>query len=496
MGLGYFKQGEVDEKQKTEILKKLVDIVGEDRVSDDDAVLFPYSYDVGNLSTPKHPAGKPDYVILPVTVEEVQSIVLLANEYKIPLIPFISGANMGGCAVPEQGGILVDLHKMNKIVEINEKANYVVVEPGVTIGMLEKTLAKLNRWVSTPLAPPAAASIVGNVLLSGIGHVSAHYGNQGELLNAAEVVLPTGEVVKVGSAGLTNSWHSRYPMPDLTGLFVNWQGTTGIVTKMGIPMYERPPYKDVITFGFDTYEEAIDEFMIPWSRKELAHDITGLNWPLANISVKKHPLGERPADQPLVFVLSVVAGYTTEEIEFKKKALYAFVEDIKQSGKVPSIKEIEMPEKTKDYRAVNIPNPYAFLYADHRNGGAVYWCGSFMPADQWVPAYKQADAIMSDLGFAAATRVSMFRGSHYGMFRSIVPYNKDDDQEVEKVRKVAEGLVKNVIEHDGVAYKQPTWASKLTLESEKADPNYNQMMQKIKKTLDPNGIMNPGKWNL
>jgi FAD/FMN-containing dehydrogenase len=173
-----------------------------------------------------------------------------------------------------------------------------------------------------------------------------------------------------------------------------------------------------------------------------------------------------------------------------------FAESVKNSGKAPSIREVELPEKTKEYRAVKIPNPWAFLYADHRDGGAVYWCGSFMPSDTWVDAYKNADRIMSSHGFAPATRVSMFRGSHYGMFRSIIPYNKNDEKEVENVRQAARKLVKNVIDHGGVVYKAPTWATDIMLNSEHADPGFKEFMRQIKDTLDPNRIMNPGKWGL
>ena len=479
-----------------QIYEKLINIVGEDYVSNDESVMYPYSYDVGNLTSGSNPEGMGEYLVMPDNVEQVQKIVLIANEEKVPITPYISGANMGGCAVPSKGGIIMDLRRMNRIVEVNEKADYIVIEPGVSIGQFEKKLKEINRWIPFPLAPPAAASVVGNVLLTGIGHVSAQYGCNGELVNAMEVVLPTGKIVKVGSAGLVNSWHSRFPVPDLTGLFLNWQGTTGIVTKMSVVMYQRPEYRDVITFGFDSYEEAVDEFMIPLQRRELAHDITGINWALAQIPIKKWPLSEKPEKDPLIFVFNVLAGYTVDELEFKQKQLRAFASELKKSGKTPSIKEVELPDKTKEYRAVKIPNPWAFLYADHRDGGSVYWCGSLMPADGWVEAYKKADKIMENHGLAPATRVSMFKGSHYGMFRSIIPYNKGDEKEVENIRQTAIELTQNVIEHGGILYKAPPWAAEMLLNSEYADPEFKEFMRLIKKTLDPNGIMNPGKWGL
>ncbi|MBP1721977.1 MAG: FAD-binding oxidoreductase, partial [Deltaproteobacteria bacterium] len=113
----------------------LAKIVGHDRVRDDDVSLAQFSRDQSFA-----PSRRPDVVVYPETVEEIQSIVRYANEVRIPITPFSSGLNFHGAAVPDHGGILLNLSHMNKIVLIDEKNLLVTVEPGVTYQQLQEYL--------------------------------------------------------------------------------------------------------------------------------------------------------------------------------------------------------------------------------------------------------------------------------------------------------------------------------------------------------------------
>jgi len=109
----------------SDITLSLAKIVGEQYVSSQPEELFFYARDPGLM-----PAHKPDYVIVPQTVEEIQKIVRLANKEKIPLVPMGAGMALTGLIIPLKGGIVVDMKRMNKILEVNEKARYVIVEGG------------------------------------------------------------------------------------------------------------------------------------------------------------------------------------------------------------------------------------------------------------------------------------------------------------------------------------------------------------------------------
>ncbi len=477
---------------KSKIMSYLRNVVGDEHVTDEESSVHVYNYDVGGLSTPSQPEGKAEIVVLPKTVEQIQEIVKFANSNRIPLTPFVSGANMGGLAVPLRGGIVVDLHRMNRIIEINEEINYAIVEPGVSFGMLERELRKRDLWVSIPMAPPGASSVVGNVLLAGIGHLAGRYGCQAELLNGLEAVISSGELIRTGSCAISTYWHSRFPIPDLSSLFIGWQGSTGIVTKMSIALFKRPPFQDIYSFGFDDYDEAVNDFMIPWHRLEIGYDCTGMTWGLGAVLTQKHPLPEKPKEEPLLYVYTYLGGFSQEELDFKVNQLHRFVESQRKKGKYHSCREFELNPELKDLRS-NIPNPYASKQYDHIRGGGS-WVGSFTPSHNWPQAFRETDQIMIKYGVPTATRVSIFRGSHHGMFRCVFPYDSGNLQELKRMKEMSCELVKCIVKHGGLIYKAPHWATDIMLE--KAHPGYKNMLKYVKKMLDPNNIMNPGRWGL
>ncbi|GAH72826.1 unnamed protein product, partial [marine sediment metagenome] len=148
-----------------DIYRSLINIVGEDRVSNSQEELFIYSRDPGA----QHPR-KVDYVVMPKTVEEVQKVIILANKEKIPITPLGAGFTLSALVVPNKGGIVLDMKGMDKIIEVNEKNRYAVVEAGVSHAALKTYLEKNYPHLqhSTPEAPPTV-TVVGNALIQGHG---------------------------------------------------------------------------------------------------------------------------------------------------------------------------------------------------------------------------------------------------------------------------------------------------------------------------------------
>jgi FAD/FMN-containing dehydrogenase len=122
--------------EKDQILNKLIKIFGKPYVSDKPHNLIPYSYDM----TESEP-NMPDFVVLPEKKEEIVELIKFCNQYKIPIVPYVSGNNMGGLTIPEYGGIMCDMGKrMKKVLKINETMMYAILEPGVTFGQFKKYL--------------------------------------------------------------------------------------------------------------------------------------------------------------------------------------------------------------------------------------------------------------------------------------------------------------------------------------------------------------------
>lgn len=189
----------------------------------------------------------PSAAVAPDTVEQVQAIVRIANRYKIPLSPISTGRNLGygGSAPTYSGAVVVDLKRMNRILEVNDKTHYAVVEPGVSYFDLYRYVQehKLEVWIDP--ADPGWGSPVGNALERGGGRTPMR--DHWNAVCGLEVVLANGEVLRTGMGAMPNSevWHQyKYGFgPLVDGLFS--QSNFGIVTRMGLWLMPAPEaYRD------------------------------------------------------------------------------------------------------------------------------------------------------------------------------------------------------------------------------------------------------------
>jgi len=233
------------------ILALLNDAVGEENVSDRDAILIAYSRDNQWPFVPPH---MPDYVVRPKTTEEVQNVLRIANRYRIPIIPMSSGINVRGLCIPTYGGILLELKRMDKL-EIDEEMRAATVQPGVTIARLVAECAKHGLKPAVPGAP-ATVSPVSNYMLRGVYH---HITSEGiDQVLTATVVLPTGEILYTGSSAFPNiDPYFRYFGPDLFGLFQGQPGTMGVVTEMAVKLYGMPEKTEVMNNFFGNLSDAM-----------------------------------------------------------------------------------------------------------------------------------------------------------------------------------------------------------------------------------------------
>ncbi len=262
---------------KSGVIRELKKIVGSEFVSTNQADLYIYSQDM----TQAEPSW-PDMVVLPQTAEEVQAIIRLANKEKIPVIPYVAGENIGGLTIPLKGGISLDLRRMNRIIEVNDTDMYAVVEPGVTFGRMKAYLEKHHPdLVYTYAFSPPSTGVVTNALLQGLDNLSFRYGTASNWVTGLEVVLPTGEPVKIGSCAVSEGWQSFVPLPELAGLFLGWQGTTGIITKMAVSVWPKPKHavlQRLLFMDFDGTYKAMKAL----ARTRIPDDIISLSYIWAN----------------------------------------------------------------------------------------------------------------------------------------------------------------------------------------------------------------------
>jgi len=176
---------------KEEIIEELQKIFGEGRCNTNPADVYVYGFDAGIHR------NMPDAVVRPMNVQEVQRLVLLANEYKVPIIPRGSGTALCGHSVPIDGGIVVDMQGMNEIKEIRVSDLYCVVQPGVVCDDLNAALKKYKFFIPGP-ASSEAATLGGMMACNASGAKAAKYGATRDYVLGCEAVLPTGEIVHLG----------------------------------------------------------------------------------------------------------------------------------------------------------------------------------------------------------------------------------------------------------------------------------------------------------
>ena len=279
-----------------------------DRVTDDAQALRAVADDMTEC-----PAGQPALVVRPQTVAEVQAVVRAARAARVPLVPRLAGTNLGGLTIPAPGAVVVDLLPMNRIIEVNEADQYAVLEPGVTWEQLKAHLEerKIDLVMGYPLSPPDT-SIMANCLLDGLGNLSLVHGSMADWITGLEVVLPDGSLARTGAAAAGVTWCSRGPFPDVTGLFVSFQGTTGICTKLGVTLWPKPAHRTrLFVLCYD--RKAAIAAQRSLARTRIADDLGGLSWPTGKMLLGVPKPGPRDPDEPDFFLYVDISGMTERD---------------------------------------------------------------------------------------------------------------------------------------------------------------------------------------
>jgi len=450
------------------ILKELENIVGKDFVTNRSEDLYIYSQDPGaSVARPV------DFVVMPSTAEEIQEIVKLANREKIPIVPMGGGLTLSGLIIPVKGGIVLDMKRMNQILEINHFSRYALIEAGVTTGQLLSFLNESYPNLQPPIpdAPPSA-TVAGNMLIHGSGYLSQRYGGHGAMINGLEVVLASGEICKLGSCAVSDCWFDRGPIPDFIGLFISAFGTMGVVTKLSIQLFPKPKMRDII-FGLMKDPKDIPDLLLKITATGYAEDIL---------------LGKQ--DKPewmkgYVFIMTYITGELEEDINRQKKAL-------KRIYRKSNARFMKAPEKMRN---LYLDKPiFAAGAADFRKGGGFEYVGAFMPLEKIPEAYEKGAELARKYGIPPTLGSRLIGGIHTVVMFFSYSFNRADPKDMENARRVLHQTNKLALELGGIPWKAELEGQKLTLE--RMDPSYTKLLKTIKSTLDPNNIMNPGNWEV
>ncbi|MFW9772427.1 MAG: FAD-binding oxidoreductase, partial [Candidatus Thorarchaeota archaeon] len=300
-----------------QVYKEIESIVGTEFITDKDFMRAAYSRNVD----PAFPDRWADIIVRPKTSGEVSEIIKIANKYKIHMVPRGGGADLVGGSVT-QGGILLDLTRMNNIIEINEDNFYCEVECGITWGSLISQLHQ--KGLTTGVLGPGSgfsATIGGGISNSTAGFGSTKYGVVPDICLGVEVVLPNpqGTIIRTGAAA--NKYAKpfcRYGVsPDFTGLFMGDVGTMGIKTKAFLRLFPETPYKAQRYYMLkkNDYNKVVE--LLHKLRKELRdglHDVLVI--PLALLQILSTIVENKPVKRPRLKgpVFSILVEAMDEEV--------------------------------------------------------------------------------------------------------------------------------------------------------------------------------------
>ena len=453
------------------IKQALVEIVGEENYTDSLIDMVSFSYDASEHS------HRPTCAVWAETADQVSEILKLSNRENIPVIPRGAGTGLSGMAVPIEGGIILDLSRMNRIVKISIEDRLAIVQPGVVYVDLEKALAPFGFFFPPDPASGKVSTLGGNVATNAGGLKGAKYGTTRDYVLGLQVVLPDGRIMRTGSKAMKSV--SGY---DLTRLFVGSEGTLGVVTEIILKINPKPTATSTALATFDSLEDAgraINQIMhsgiIPSALEILGRDT------LAAIN-QNTDLNLPEVDAML---LAETDGYTQEETDYQiEKVIKNFEENnAKEVKKARTAKEVE------DLWAAR-KSAYAVLARIKTH---------FVLEDVTVPMTNIAELLkgIDEISKRHDIQIATFGHAGDGNLHPQILYDGYDPEQVKRMEEASADIFKLAIDLDGTLTGEHgiglAKAQYMTLEH---DPVAMDVMRRIKKMFDPNNILNPGKMGL
>ena len=450
---------------------KLIEIVGKGNVKSDPADLIVYGSD-----SSVHEASA-SAVVRPENVEHVQEIVRYANSKKIPIIARGSGSGMSGQAVPINGGIVLDMKKMNRILEINLADVYCRVEAGVIDDDLNRVLKPHGVFFPPTPASSRVATIGGEIANNASGVRSVKYGAVRDYILGMKVVLANGDLINIGAK--TRVEASGY---QIERLIVGSEGTLGVIVEATLKFVPIPKFRCLGIAKFNKLEEAgeaISKIMSSGAHPSMLELMDNV----AIIAVNKAiNLGLPDVEAILLFEAD---GMIKEAVDYEINKMKVVCESQKGFG-------IELSYDAKERTRIFSGRKKLFPSLSRYKDG--YVCTS-LADDMAVPYSKMADMAKKIHEIAKRNNVIMTAYGHCGsgcMHTKILMDPSKKEQWNDASRAVTE--VYNYVSSVGgtTSAEHGIGISKAAAFKKEKSDSLN-LMRDIKKAFDPNNILNPGK---
>ena len=411
-------------------------------------------------------------VVFPESNEEVSKILKLCNENKIPVIPFGTGTSLEGNVVGNEKGITICLEKMNKILSVNAEDFDCRVQACVTKEQLNEHLRE--DGVFFPIDPGANAALGGMASTSASGTMAVKYGTMKTVISGLTVVLPNGDIINTG--GRTKKTSAGY---NLTNLFIGSEGTLGIITEVHLRLSPIPESIMSAVCHFPSLEDAVMtaqqviQYGVPIARIEM------LNADQMGISINYSKLKDIEAVPTLFFEFHGSESSNQENIKI--------VEELSKDNKGSSFKWAkDLEDRNKLWQA-----RWDVYYSVKalNNNGRVYSTDVCVPISKITECVKFAEEQAKKFG----VRAPMVGHMGDGNFHVVLPYDPEQKDIYEKLRAFNGTLIRKALELEGTITGEHGVGLHKKEYLLEQHPDSIPVMKSIKRTMDPNNIMNPGK---
>nr|WP_320189720.1 FAD-linked oxidase C-terminal domain-containing protein [uncultured Desulfobacter sp.] len=450
-------------------IDSLKKIVGTDRCFDSPEQRACYCYDA------YFEEAMPDLVLFPCTRDEVSGILKICSAHKIPVTARGAGTSVCGASIPAKSGVVLCFSKMNRIIEINTKDRYVIVEPGVINADLQKALAPFGFFYPPDPGSMAVSTIGGNVAQNAGGPRCLKYGVTVDYVLGMEVVLSSGKVVRFGSRNVKDVTGYR-----LSSLFCGSEGTLGMVTSVILKVLPQPESVSTLLVTFDDLDNTANAVA----------DIIGAGiLPVALELMDKTTI--RTVEDNAHIGLPVDAeGTLLIEVDGVKEACENEIKKIAEKLEANGAVSIDIA-KTEEEREK--------LWEARRSVYGVFakLSASLYTEDIVVPAGKIPEMTRKIVDIADKYKLLVGVMAHAGdgNMHPMIPGNKANKDEWARIKKAFDEIMAAAASLNGsLSGEHGIGLAKTEYLPLVMDEDSVEFMGVIKKAVDPDGILNPGKF--
>ncbi len=481
-------------------LEAMIGIVGKNYATNNKAITASYlAKSVMGLES-----QIPDIVVRPKYVEEVRKILLYCSDEKIAVSPISAGLSGGfACPTLKPAGVMLDMSRMDRIIEIDEPNRIAIVEPGVTNGRLWAYMEKYHPDWAPPIADgaPPAATVMGDAIDRGFALYTSSVGPQGDNFMCAEVVFPNGDIVRTGSWALpfAKPFYKYGLGPDMWSFLMGSQGALGVVTKAAVKIYPHPEYKTVVAWGMNNPQD-MQDVTLELGMKEfgIAHNtvmVQGGNYPLV---MTRWPKDKVPHDYEFYKEMGVSEWWmnwecwaqTQKELDNVVDTINKHCEDYKKNRAKDgaAMKPWELHPKQIASR-MKKPNKIAVPYSFWEAGFLfITW---YTPWNECAHFAEMYNAAMEKYGFPPVMWIASIERCRQAICMPIICFDSTKEEDFEKVQDLNRDTTEYGLKQGWLNYRPDPFIHAPLTYSQAA--MYWKYLRIFKKIVDPNMIMHPGR---